>query len=146
MYKFSDKTKEILYANGWSEERKVDIEKYKAFYAEHNQPTSDVIFEFLESFADLRIDAPESSVPNFHELLFDIYPSRVPENAYWYITEPICSVGTANDTDCFAISLTGVVYTIFDRHVHKVADSVIEAVEVLCKQDRSGYKNLHKIK
>jgi hypothetical protein len=138
MYKFSDKTKEILYANGWSENRKVDIEEYKAYYTETKQPVSEDIFQFLRSFGGLTVTIPSTKFPKQRIMLFSINPHKhrrwqdAKDYGEQWIKKTLCHVGIIQNTNTFAVTPQGECYSMFDDFVTLFGASITEGIETLC--------------
>jgi hypothetical protein len=138
MYKFSDTTKAILYANGWSEDRQVDIEEYKAYYIKTKQPVSEQIFQFLSSFGGLTVTTVLKEYPNQTVKIFSINPQikRRAEDAKDYgeqwLMKPICHVGEAYSRDTFAMTPQGECYLMFEDFVYLIGNSITEGIETVC--------------
>jgi hypothetical protein len=135
MYHFSEETLTVLKKNGWTEDRHVDITDYEAYFAETQQPVSDIIREFLRSFGGIEAITYNKQ---FHiEIdLFRINPRLVGCQilhvyAEKWIQKPLCGVGES-DNDIFAMTPEGESFVIFDAYVFKIGNTVEEAVETLC--------------
>jgi hypothetical protein len=136
MDQLSPKTLEILYKNGWTETRKVDIQKYEAFFAETGQETSLLILDFLRQFGDLKISYPSPSKrdPNWvYWILFDpidamISPDQLESYINRWIKKPLCMIALDSNNDSLAMTPEGETYSVFDKWVVKYGDTPYEAL------------------
>ena len=140
-YQFSEYTLNILLANGWTYERTVDVTAYKEYYANTQQPVSDMILEFLQSFGELEVTAPSKLYSGVIKTLFSIQPLKTAgletlnEYSKDWIKKPLCEVGTADNIDIFVMTPDGESYVMFDEWVFMIGSSVTEAIENLCHQN-----------
>ncbi|MEQ8677151.1 MAG: SUKH-3 domain-containing protein [Aggregatilineales bacterium] len=67
MYQFSPVTLKLLKESGWTVDRSINIDPYKQFFKETNQPYSDTVLDFLRSFGDLTVRFPLDNNPTFIE-------------------------------------------------------------------------------
>lgn len=141
MYQFSDETLNLLLKHDWSPNRRVDIEPYLQFYAETDQPVSDLIRDFLRSFADIEVSAYTKKSHILYEVFY-INPLKVghrtlKEYAESWIQKPLCGVGRADSNDIFAFTPDGEGYIMFDSYVYKIGNTIVESIETLCTEGQT---------
>ena len=143
MYTFPDDVLQILHQNGWSEDRKIDTEPYREYYEKTNQPTSEIIFDFLSSFGGLKVRISSRRNPDKLVTLFEIDPFRkagrlgvLEDYSKNRIKKPLCDVGTVDSTEIFAMTPQGESYLMFDEWVYKIGDSVTKSITNICKHRR----------
>lgn len=142
MYTFPDDVLQILHKNGWSEDRKIDVEPYKEYYKKTKQPISDIIFDFLSSFGGLKVIVPSRHHPNGFATLFEVNPFKtsglevVEGYSKNWIRKPLCEVGIVDSTEIFAMTPQGEFFLMFDDWVYKMGESASETITNICRHRR----------
>lgn len=138
MSKLSDKTKEILKGQGWSESRDVDPGVYVRVLEAEGYPVHPCVQEFLRSFASIRafFTTPEGEDNDFFldpvEAVDFIYMERVAEDYSPRVGLPLCVIGLYHHNNMvLMMDSGGAVYGGYDETLMHIADSGVEAVEAM---------------
>ena len=144
MYEFSETVMMILSQSKWTQDRCVSIDKYEAYFWATQQPYSQVVLEFLSSFAGIEISRPSRLSPK--SLFFcaidpiESYQRLGGERVKYYsenwLHKPLCAIAHYGDYDHSEIlmAVTGESYSVFDTWVVKLGDTVSDLIETLCLQ------------
>jgi hypothetical protein len=139
MDQFSTTTQRILKANGWTKDRRIDIDRFRASFEEYNQQYSDTVLRFLESFGDLKIRFETSDY--VYRCTFDVIMAiestsleRVKKYQDKWIKRPICVIGKNIDHETIFMTQEGAMYGAFDSWVFKFGDTWEESIENICTQ------------
>lgn len=136
MYKFSLYTLDILYKNGWHEQPQVDVNNYNIFFVKTYQPVSDIILDFLRLFGDLELKYPNKIAPTIISICqfnpieaFDTISSdSIKQYRDNWIIEDFCVIGLF-EQETLIMTVSGVVYSLFDSYVFRIGNSGYEAIE-----------------
>jgi len=135
----SQNTIQILRKAGWSENRSVDVGKYRQYFDVTGQYYSETVLEFLEEFGDLHVSYPNphnvqitsgfyidpiEATPNYPQQDIKLFSDQ--------LKIPLCIVGGTRDADALLMSLDGKVYSAFDNYRCFVGGTGIDAIEVMC--------------
>ena len=138
MSKFTDRTKEILEAQGWSETREVDPGVYVRVLEAEGYPVHPCVREFLRSFASIRafFTTPEGEDNDFFldpvEAVDFIYMERVAEDYSPRVGLSLCVIGLYHHNNMvLMMDSGGAVYGGYDETLMHIADSAEEAIEAM---------------
>lgn len=136
MYMLSEDVMTFLYGNGWTPERRINVDAYESYFIETQQPYSDVVLEFLSSFGGIEIKRPASEFPDISfnpiEAGSDLGMDDLKDYSENWIHKPLCAVGHLRHHDIILMTPTGECYSAFDWWVVKFGNTVTESVENLC--------------
>lgn len=137
MYTFSEQILQILKQSGWTKERHVNIDSYKTYFQETQQPVSPLIYEFLTSFGNLTITFPLQTKKEV-DYSFTVNPTEAGREIaiktlrYYsesWIKKPLCCVGHFEHYDTLVMTPIGEAYAVYDKSVCKWGNTISEAIE-----------------
>ncbi|MCW3100252.1 MAG: hypothetical protein JWL77_5870 [Chthonomonadaceae bacterium] len=139
MFQFSDRTLEMLYKAGWSEDYRYDVSHYRNFLSSQGYDVHDAALSFMQRFGGLVIAYPLPKKPEATEIL-RLAVTRAPDSLFKdkarNISEEIgvgvIEIGTfeTGDLDLY-MDATGCVYG-EGAILVRVAKSGEEAIENIC--------------
>jgi hypothetical protein len=118
-------SRNVLYANGWTENRSIDISDYEQHLKDTGQPVSDTIRGFLRLFGGIKINQG-----------IDFDPIRASRNAgdnaryERWIGKPLCIVGSYNPA-VLLMSLEGEIYSVFDKNAALMGSTIDASLNAL---------------
>lgn len=142
MKDFSQRTLEVLYKAGWSEERFVDTSEYEKRLKLEGYPIYEVVVDFLKSFGGLRLVYPHFRVPQEQDEFIidpilaaaDIYAENVTEDYSERVGTALCVIGEAFSRHMTVMMASdGKVYAGYTDVLILVGNSGVDAIEALCR-------------
>ena len=143
VFDFSNDTRQLLLAAGWTEDRAIDVSGYERDLRREGYELLHSAAEFLGSFGGLVLEARlKPGVKATHH--FD--PSQAAENVDpgWVLGEyrerigaPLCPIGMSDNCMVLMMDPAGAVYAGFDEALVKLGGSGEDAIETLCTNRKS---------
>ena len=129
---FSEKTLDILYKSGWSEDRRIDTSEYSHLLANDGYQLFDIQRQFLSSFGGLHI----VGVKNRPDLHFDLAQTYLSAGDLEYVSDGLVTILSpvgefSNEHELITMSSEGKIYYVYEEHSYLWANSGEEAIEIL---------------
>ncbi len=139
---FSENTKIILNAGGWSEARKYPRSEIQKKYQEKNLTLHSAALDFMEKFADLnfkfRSEAYDGELNLFHFMLGATTALADPEDILDYsecIGENLCPIGEMNrGNSIVTMAEDGKIFTYYSPFISLYAFNYIDAINGFCDE------------
>lgn len=135
--KLSKKSVELLRRADWSDDRSIDASQYEKLFKSRELAYFPVAAEFLRQFGDLYVVNPGAVQPAQRDWHFDVaraveYGTLDAPYYGWRLGRDLCPIGmAAGEYLILMMDVEGKVYAGIDQSFWFVADSGIEAINVL---------------
>jgi hypothetical protein len=140
----SEEVNELLQQAGWTPDYSVDTSEYKRCLEEAGFTVFPTVLDFLKRFGGIRVSGIDPSTETQYEWFtvdpiraHDMKPLRFYSKLTTLLGQSVCPVGTAAAAHMVLIMDTeGKFYTIYERGVYYMGNTVPEAFQNLCKESR----------
>ncbi|WP_020474800.1 SUKH-3 domain-containing protein [Zavarzinella formosa] len=141
--KFSDSTKLILAAGGWSETRRSNVREAENLAKTKGFPVFAAWTDFVSRFGDLSFANPAAIPPALEEWHFraaETINDTPLNNLKYYETQlglPVAIIGKGSDDYLlFLINEAGVIFGAFDEQIFQIGITPEDAIEAICSGRR----------
>jgi hypothetical protein len=146
----SEETKILLDKAGWSDSRLVDTSEYEHHLKKIGYQVFPVVTQFLQQFGGLQISKNSSDASKrCYRLKVDpieltqYHPRRTFAEFEEALGRPLCPVALAiNGSSAIVMDEAGKIYSIDELLLFHVADTVPEAIRILCSTNLSEFNKV----
>jgi len=146
----SEQTRILLEKAGWSESRQVDTSEYEHHLKKIWYPVFPIVTQFLQQFGGLQISKNSTdTAKGCYRLKVDpialtqYHPRRIFAEFEEAFGRPLCPVALAiNGSSSVVMDEGGRMYSINELVLFHIADSVPDAIRILCTTNLSEFNKI----